>query len=290
MMDLYLLRYFLAVVETGSFTQAADKVYVTQPTLSAGIKKLERQVGKILFERTNRRVFLTDSGTRFLPRAKAILHECNLAIQSLKEAESTPILRIGVLTTLSNRSVGALFEGFLKSCPTAKLEITDGKEQELYNRLDDRSLDYVLSLYHGEERTRALPLKSEDYYFILPHDHKLAGKEYVSGAELRETYMIVRTRCEVLSETSRYFTDHNVRPRLVYRTANDSRAIAMVAAGIGGTVVPESLIDDRVTATKLRGFNYKRQLALFRPSYDMPEVAAQVGYEFEKYVIEAWAA
>ena len=290
MMDLYLLRYFLAVVETGSFTQAADKVYVTQPTLSAGIKKLERQVGKILFERTNRRVFLTDSGTRFLPRAKAILHECNLAVQSLQEAETTPILRIGVLTTLSNRSVGALLEGFLKACPTARLEITDGKEQELYNRLDDRSLDYVLALYHGEEKTRALPLKTEGYYFILPHGHKLAGKEYVTGADLRETYMIVRTRCEVLSETSRYFTDHNVRPRLVYRTQNDSRAIAMVAAGIGGTVVPKSLIDDRVTATKLRGFNYKRQLALFRPAYDMPEAAAEVGHEFEKYVIEAWAA
>ncbi|MEX0298823.1 MAG: LysR family transcriptional regulator, partial [Kordiimonas sp.] len=73
-MDLYLLRYFLAVVETGSFTRAADRVFVTQPTLSAGIKKLEGQVGHVLFERSNRRVFLTDAGTRFLPRAKAILH------------------------------------------------------------------------------------------------------------------------------------------------------------------------------------------------------------------------
>ena len=283
-----MLRYFLAVVETGNFTRAADRVFVTQPTLSAGIKKLETQVGQTLFERTNRRVFLTDAGTRFLPRAKAILHECNLAVQSLEEAASTPVLRLGVLTTLSNRAVGSLLADFHAAHPKATIEIIDGTEQELANRLDDRSLDYALSLYRGEAKGRAITLKTEDYCFILPLSHVLAGKEIVSAADLREEYMIVRSRCEVLSETSRYFTDHNVRPRLVYRTPNDSRAIAMVAAGLGGTVVPKSLVDERVSAVKLRGFNYNRQLALFRPVYDMPLETAKLGNEFETYVENAW--
>jgi DNA-binding transcriptional LysR family regulator len=288
MMDLYLLRYFLAVVETGSFTRAADRVFVTQPTLSAGIKKLENQVGQQLFERTNRRVFLTDAGTRFLPRAKAILHECNLAMQAFDEEESTPVLRLGVLTTLANREVGALLAGFREQQPQATIEITDGSEQELANRLEDRSLDYALSLSRGQGKDRAIALKSEDYCFILPLSHKHAGKDSVSAADLREEYMIVRSRCEVLSETSRYFTDHNVRPRLVYRTPNDSRAVAMVAAGLGGTVVPRSLVDGRVSAAKLRGFNYSRQLALFRPVYEMPEITAQIGSAFESYVKSAW--
>jgi len=288
MMDLYLLRYFLAVVETGSFTRAADRVFVTQPTLSAGIKKLEAQVGQPLFERTNRRVFLTDAGTRFLPRAKAILHECNLAMQSLEEAKSAPVLRLGVLMTLPNRSVGELLAGFRVECPNATIEIRDGTEQELTNRLDDRSLDYVLGLYRGEEESQAIKLKSEGYRFILPKSHALAGREFVSAADLREEYMIVRSRCEVLSETSRYFTDHNVRPRLVYRTANDSRAIAMVAAGLGGTVVPKSLVDDRVSSSKLKGFDYMRQIALFRPAYEMPEASAAIGSRFEAYVSKAW--
>lgn len=288
MMDLYLIRYFLAVVETGSFTRAADRVFVTQPTLSAGIKKLEAQVGQLLFERTNRRVFLTDAGTRFLPRAKAIMHECNLAMQSFDETESAPVLRIGVLTTLSNRAVGELLQGFGCECPDATIEIVDGTEQELANRLDDRSLDYALSLYRGGAEDRALKLKNEDYCFILPKDHALAGRDSVSAADLRETYMIVRSRCEVLSETSRYFTDRNVRPRLVYRTPNDSRAIAMVAAGLGGTVAPVSLADERVNAAKLSGFNYRRQLALFRPVYDMPQAVAEIGQRFEAFVENSW--
>jgi len=288
MMDLYLLRYFLAVVETGSFTRAADRAFVTQPTLSAGIKKLEAQVGQQLFERTNRRVFLTDAGTRFLPRAKAVLHECNLAMQSLEKTESSAVLRLGVLTTLSNRAVGSLLAGFRAAFPQATIEILDGTEQELTNRLDDRSLDYALSLHHGETESRAISLKSEEYCFILPLTHKHAGKDTVSAADLREEYMIVRSRCEVLSETSRYFTDHNVRPRLVYRTPNDSRAIAMVAAGLGGTVVPRSLVDERVSAATLRGFNYNRQLALFRPVYEMPEATAEMGKAFESYVEQIW--
>ena len=290
MMDLYLIRYFLAVVETGSFTRAADRVFVTQPTLSAGIKKLEAQVGQQLFERTNRRVFLTDAGTRFLPRAKAILHECNLAMQSFEEAESAPVLRIGVLTTLSNRAVGELLQGFRNECPHATIEIVDGTEQELANRLEDRSLDYALSLYRGGEKDRVLKLKNEDYCFIIPKDHVLAGQDSLTAADLRETYMIVRSRCEVLSETSRYFTDRNVRPRLVYRTPNDSRAIAMVAAGLGGTVVPVSLVDDRVSAAKLDGFAYRRQMALFRPVYEMPQAVAEIGDSFEIFVENSWSS
>tara|TARA_R110002096_G_scaffold170737_8_gene343295 strand:- start:103 stop:978 length:876 start_codon:yes stop_codon:yes gene_type:complete len=288
MMDLYLLRYFLAVVETGSFTRAADKVFVTQPTLSAGIKKLESQVGQALFERTNRRVFLTDAGTRFLPRAKAILHECNLAVQSFKEAVSTPVLRIGVLTTLSTREIGCLIAGFRDAAPQTTIEMVDGTEQELHNRLDDRSLDYALSLYRGQDAEKAIPLKKERYVFILPENHPLTLRKELSAEDLGEEYMIVRSRCEVLSETSRYFTDRNVRPRLVYRTPNDSRAIEMVAAGIGGTVVPESLVEGKVGKVNLKGFDYERQLALFRPCYEMTEASAALGKIFQDHVSKAW--
>ena len=288
MMDLYLLRYFLAVVETGSFTRAADRTFVTQPTLSAGIKKLESQVGHILFERSNRRVFLTDAGTRFLPRAKAILHECNLAMQSLEETATAPVLRLGVLTTLSNRAVGELLARYKKAEPRVTVEVYDGTEQELTNRLDDRNLDYALSVFRGESEDKALPLFEEKYVFILPPDHRLASKKSVGAADLAEDYMIVRSRCEVLSETSRYFTDQNVRPRLVYRTPNDSRAIAMVAAGIGGTVVPESLVDDRVIAINLGGFDYQRKLALFRPRYQLAAGTTQLAADFERHVENCW--
>ncbi len=288
-MDIYLLRYFLAVVETGSFTRAADRAFVTQPTLSAGIKKLEQQLGHTLFERTNRRVFLTDAGTRFLPRAKAILHECNMAQQALDEAGNAPLLRIGVLTTLSNRKVGNLLASFREKAPGAAIEIFDGTEQELENRLEDRSLDFALSVYRGEPEDRSIPLGVEPYVFILPTDHPLAGRTRVGAQDLAEDYMIVRSRCEVLSETSRYFTDRNVRPRLVYRTPNDSRAVAMVAAGVGGTVVPQSLVDERVCEVKLTGFEHERRIGLFLPRSELPDETLAAAEAFKAHVRDKWA-
>ena len=290
MIDLYLLRYFIAVVETGNFTRAAERAFVTQPTLSAGIKKLEGQIGQPLFERTNRRVFLTDAGTRFLPRAKAIMHECNLAMQAIEGSEDRTVLRLGLLVTIAHRRVGEFLLEYRKFEPDITIEVFDGTEQELLNRLDERSIDYALSLKRSDNPDEALPLKSEKYVFILPKDHPLSGRNELSATDLREENMIVRSRCEALSETSRYFTDHNVRPRLVYRTENDARAVAMVAAGLGGTLVPESLVevDDRVAAFTLTGFNNSRELALLKPRYKLAEKSQMVATRLEEFTREFW--
>ncbi|WP_374763695.1 LysR family transcriptional regulator [Yunchengibacter salinarum] len=283
MFDLYLLKYFLAVVEAGSFTRAAETVYVTQPTLSAGIKKLEGQLGCALFVRSSRRVFLTDAGSRFLPRAKAILHECNMAEEAVAQGMGGAVLRLGVLTTLDHRRVAAMIRAF-RASPAPAFEIVDGTEQELLNRLDDRSIDYALSLHRGESADEAVPLLEEGYVFVLARDHPLSGRPRLMAEDLRAEPMVVRSRCEVLSETSRYFTDRNVRPRLAYRTANDSRALAMVAAGVGGTVVPDSLVTDDVAARPLDGFAPRRRLALFRPRSALPQGLAAVAPAFEDHV------
>src|SRR3546814_1920653 len=83
MIDRYLLRYFLAVVDTGSFSKAAAQANVTQPTLSVGIGKLERLIGATLFHRTSRRVHLTEAGSRLLPHARRRSEEHTSELQSL---------------------------------------------------------------------------------------------------------------------------------------------------------------------------------------------------------------
>ena len=285
MIDLYLLKYFLAVVETGNFTRAAKRVFVTQPTLSAGIKKLESQAGHALFERTNKRVFLTDAGARFLPRAKAIMHECNMALATLADGESAPVLRIGVLNSLSHHWVSHVLGSFRARHNDMVIEVMDVTAQELQNRLDDRSLDYGFGLYHGEGTDVAIPLGEEGYVFILGKDHPLANRKTLTAKDIPGERMIVRSHCEVLSETSRYFTDQNVRPRLIYRTANDARAIAMVAAGLGGTLIPESLLGHPgITAFALDGFSYRRRLCLLKPRYDQQASLKRLSLAFEQHV------
>lgn len=264
MFELYQLRYFLAVVETGSFTKAAERACVTQPTLSAGIQKLEGALGVKLFNRSNRRVFLTEAGVQFVERAKSILHQCNLAQRELTEVEGSRVLRIGVLMTVPATLLRRLFGAFLRSEPGAVLDLFEGTEQEIGNRLESGGIDVALTLLRGSENAPSTLLLEEGYVVILPTSHPLAKERAIDGRALANEPTIVRTRCEVLSETSRYFTAQNVRPRLVYRTAQDERAVAMVAAGVGFTTVPASYRDPGVARIPLNGFDYRRRIGLLR--------------------------
>ncbi len=283
-MELYLIKYFLAVVEAGSFTRAAKRVFVTQPTLSSGVKKLEDQLGQSLFERTNRRVFLTNAGTKFLPRAKAIMHECNMAMQVLSEDTASPVLRIGLLSTISPEIARKLFMSFRTEHPEVVITVFDGTEQELLNRTEDRSLDYALTLSRSKQPDHLIPLLTEGYKFVLAKDHPLVGKSIVTAQDLSDEHMVVRSRCEVLSETSRYFTDQNIRPRLIYRTNNDERAIAMVASGLGGTILPDCMTNnDRIAAFTLKGFDYQRTIALITPHFRMQDHTQAAAIDFENH-------
>ena len=284
-MELYLLRYFLSLVETGSFTKAAQACLITQPTLSAGIKRLEEQLGVELFVRSNKRVFLTTAGTRFLPRAKAIIHEVNMAAAEIGRVEAAHVLRLGVLQTLPAAMVSGLLKGFAAAHPGLRFDLFDGTEQELLNRLDERGVDYALSLQRVADG-QSLALFEEGYRLALPRSHPLAEAHEIRGEDLANDSMIVRSRCEVLSETSRHFTDRNVRPPLVYRTAQDERALAMVGAGVGVTVMPDSYAAPDVVRVPLQGFAPRRTVALFRPRFALPDRLREAGAAFEAFAME----
>jgi DNA-binding transcriptional LysR family regulator len=264
MIELYQLRYFLAVVETGSFTKASRRVRVTQPTLSAGIQKLESALSVSLFERSGRRVFLTSAGTRFVARARTILSEVQEAQQELSDVQAKEVLRVGVLTTIAASAVQRLVRDFLRAEANTVLELFEGSERELNGRLESERLDLALTILRPDQRAPAEPLFEEGYALALASHHPLARRASLHVSELAAEPTIVRTRCEVLSETSRFFTGHNVRPRLVYRTEQDERALAMVGAGLGITVMPEHHRWRGVTRIPLVGFVERRKIALIQ--------------------------
>ena len=102
MIDRYLVRYFLAVVDHGNFSAGARHCRVSQPTMSSGITKLEESLNRKLFERTNRRVELTPAGARFLPHARRIEADFSEAEQAVREDVPTTTVRIGIMTTGSD--------------------------------------------------------------------------------------------------------------------------------------------------------------------------------------------
>jgi len=262
-MDRYLLRYFLAVAELGSFSKAAAKANVTQPTLSVGIAKLEAEVGARLFERTTRRVSLTPAGSRFLVHARRIAQEYEAALREVSEAPHLKRVRAGVLSTIPARDLERVVAHHARHARGEALEILDSTERDIANRLSDGRLDAAITILRpGLESFAQEKLRTEPYVLFVGANHKLSGALSVEGGELRGETMIVRRQCEGLPEISRYFTSRDVRPFFSLRTLNDDRAMSMVAAGLGITVAPSSFKRPGVAAVKLTGLNLARDVGL----------------------------
>lgn len=255
------IRQFLAVVDTGSFTRAANALHVTQASLSGGIAELERQLGTRLFVRERRRIQLTEAGNLLLPMARTIeraFHQAESRIGALP----VPVrpIRLGILETLATTWLEDLLARYTGSDP---LELVEGTERELQLALVNGSVDLAINLIpRSGLRLRAEVLWREDYCLALPAAHPLAGASTVSAAQVAGDTMIARRSCEVLGETSRFFTERGVRPRFSLRSANDDRAMAMVRAGLGVTVAPHSLGRPGIVMVTLAEFNRSRTIGL----------------------------
>lgn len=262
-MDRYLLRYFLAVAELGSFSKAAGRVNVTQPTLSVGIAKLEEEVGARLFERTTRRVSLTPAGSKFLQHARRITQEYEAALREVSEAPQLKRLRAGILSTIPARDLERVVAQHARNSGGEALEILDSTERDIANRLSDGRLDVAITILRpGLESFGQEKLRNEPYVLFVATNHKLSGVEQIEGGELSGETMIVRRQCEGLPEISRYFTNRDVRPSFSLRTLSDDRAMSMVAAGLGVTVAPSSFKRPGLASVNLAGFELSRDVGL----------------------------
>ncbi len=272
MIDQYLLRYFLAVAETGSFSRAAKRVSVTQPTLSSGIAKLERELGARLFDRDRggpqgRGVALTPAGSRFLVRARRIAAEYEHALVELSEVTDPTLLRIGVLNTIPTRFVEDWLTRHRALASGEALEILDGTERDIAERLERGRIDMALAVVRPHH-ARFFPevLARERYMMVLPPDHPLADGPQVQAEDLARDRMALRRHCEALPEINRFFVERGVRPRFVLKTTSDERVLAIVRSGAGIGMMPECFASGPERFVPVRDFELVREVGLLHAS------------------------
>lgn len=260
MIDRYLLRYFLAVIDQGNFSRAAASCNVSQPTLSAGVAKLEASLGRQLFTRSNRRVALTEAGARLVARARRIEAEFLQAEREAGAARGAGRLRLGILSSTPTRWTA----DFVAALPrdAGEVELVEGRERELIDRLTRGRIDAALTIVRGNPRFAARVLFEEPYLLALSAAHPLSARELLAAEELVDEPMIVRRHCELLGETSRYFTARGVRPFFPARTTSDDHARALIAAGLGVTVAPQSFGGAGVAMRPLAEFDHAREVGV----------------------------
>ncbi|QCB42000.1 LysR family transcriptional regulator [Sphingomonas sp. PAMC26645] len=260
MIERYVLRYFLAVVDQGNFTRAAAQCRISQPTLSVGIAKLEASLGQTLFLRTNRRIELTPSGTRFAVHARRIEAEFAAAERDLQDTAPTKLVRLGIATTLPPSWIAAALSRARRASTTERLEVVEGRSSELVALLDRGRIDVMLGAIGDDARGRVL--FEEGFAVAVASDHRLAGRATLAVADVAEETMIVRRHCEALAETSRFFTARGVRPFMAARTVSDDRALTYVRAGLGMTVMPLSFASEGIAMIRLTGFDPTRRVGV----------------------------
>lgn len=278
MIDRYLLRYFLAVVDHGTFSRAAAQCGVSQPTLSVGIAKLERLLDHVLFERTNRRVELTAAGARLAAHARRIEAEFAEAERTVRDDPPARLIRLGVVPTLPARWIEQALVAARADGAGERIELVAGRMADLSPKLDRGRLDAILGPAQAGAPGR--PLFVEGYAMAMAIEHPLAGEDSVTAERLAEEPMIVRQHCEVLPLTSRFFTSRGVRPFMAARTTSDEHATAYVRARLGITLMPRCYAGDGIAMATLAGFDATRTIGLRvaaggeRRLADSPAVAA----------------
>lgn len=255
------IRQFLAVVNSGNFSRAAQQINVTQPTLSLGIAELERVIGERLFIRERRQIRLTNAGSAFLPKARIIEQGFQSAESLIGSIQpSIQPLRLAVLTSLSTEFYYRIAKSYAAPEP---LELFEGTEGDIRRRFAQGKIDVAITILKPEDLPQnSLFLFEDQYCVFLPSGHPLAVKELIHSSDIASETMIARRSCELLQETSQFFTQRGIRPLFSMKSHNDDRCIEMVKAGIGITTAPKSLERQGVVAVPLADYNYRRKIGL----------------------------
>ena len=254
-MTLTELRYIVAVARERHFGRAAEASFVSQPTLSVGIRKIEDELGVTIFERGSGEVTVTPVGARIVEQAQRVLEQVQ-GIRELARQGKDPLqgsLRIGVIYTIAPYLLPGLVRLLHKRAPQMPLMLQENYTHRLREMLKQGDIDAaILALPFEEPGFAVQPLYDEDFVVTVPRDHAWAGRKSVKGSELKKETMVMLGaghcfRDQVLRynpELNRFADGDGIQKTFEGSSLETIRQ--MVASGIGLTVLPATAVPARV--------------------------------------------
>ncbi|PIQ23579.1 DNA-binding transcriptional regulator OxyR [bacterium (Candidatus Blackallbacteria) CG17_big_fil_post_rev_8_21_14_2_50_48_46] len=245
-MNLRDLEYLIALDELRHFRKAAEKCYVSQPTLSGQLKKLEQELGVQLVERTRHRVFLTPVGQEIVNKARRIMQEVEY-IQELAQMAGDPLrgpLRIGLIPTLGPYLLPLIIPAIRKGLPGLELYLHEIQTADLLKRLASGELDVgILALPIESEQMQIRSLFEEHFWLAVPENHLLALQKNVKLRQLaQETILLLDDGHCLRDQALDVCTMAGAREKANFRGTSLETLKHMVSSGNGITLMPELAI------------------------------------------------
>src|SRR3954451_22717039 len=246
-MEIHQLRYFVAVAEESSFSRAAAREHVAQPSLSQQIQKLEAEIDQRLFDRLSRTVVVTEAGKCLLEDAREILGDMAGARGCLDDLQQdiSGGLNIGAILTMAPYVLPKLIGKFQARYPKVVLEILEDTTEGLASRLEDGTLDIaIMSTCQQSPALKSQLVAKEALLVLLPGRHPLAKKKKINWSDLKAEKFLLLHEAHCLSvQVCKLLASHNLRPELALRGAQLATIAEIVASGMGVSVVPQMMVE-----------------------------------------------
>lgn len=262
-MDIRTLRYFVEVVRQQSFTRAAEKLFVTQPTISKMLKNLEDELNSTLLIRDGRKLLLTDTGQVVFERGLVILDEFRQL-----EAELTDInhlnkgqLRLGIPPMVGMMMAGPI-SLFRQRYPGVELKVSEFGGLTVQQAVMNGDLDLAMTALPVEEESglATLPLFSHPLCVLVPRSGEWLAQTSVAPEQLAAHPLLIYNEDFALSrQLMHLFTRHSVKPRIAVRSGQWDFLAAMVQAGVGVAILPEPICE-KLDAKTLRWLPLESEL------------------------------
>lgn len=252
-MTLIQLEYVLAVAESKNFTLAAEKVFVTQPTLSMQIQKLEKELNIEIFDRSTHPIKITSVGQVVIKQAKQILKESRRMhhiVNELRDSIEGEFV-VGIIPTVLPTLTPLFYKSFKKKFPKAHLVIKEMKTEQMVVALEDNEIDFgiaVTPLY--DDSIIELPLYYEPMVAYIPPAHRLSDKATIDekDLELKDLLLLEEGHCfrnNVLSICALFQTDEaeeGLGPEV--DSGSFYTLVRLAKDGFGMTVLPSLMAEE----------------------------------------------
>lgn len=247
------LKYFVTAAETLSFTEAGKRHFISQTAITQHIQSLEEQLGVKLFVREKKRVQLTPAGEIFYMEAKAILERTRLAVDRARNAADgiSGSLRIGYVKGQGFSLISPLIRKFYLQNPSVIFSLFRQAHLDLLMNLEQNRLDFVFNIAYGDTDLSGFSFKkisSDRLYAVLPPGHPYAQLSSIRRYDLRsEPFLLTKYYDDPAAK--KYgsiipdkFGESGFIPKVDSRSSDAETLMILVSAGIGITILPESIV------------------------------------------------
>jgi len=253
--DLGQLEAFVQVANQHSFSRAAEALFLTQPSVTARIQALERDLGERLFERSGRGSRLTEVGECFLPHAERVLQALNTgrdAIDSLRNLHSGSLV-LASATTVSTYVLPGLLKTFRARYPRIEVSVRTGRSEQVLQMMlqDEAQVGLVRAVYHQDIETKGLI--EDELVLVANANHELAGRGSVTVEQLGDHPFIFFDRnSSYYSLAQGIFRQHGVMPRTQMELDSMEATKKMVEEGLGIAMLPRVALERELKEGILR--------------------------------------